>query len=112
VLTASDDGTARLWDAATSKELAVLLDHVGAVSSALFSPSETRVLIASSNMTAGLENFRTTQELVDRACQIMPRPLTPKQRKLSFLDDTPKAWPCGWNPSEAQKPPYVAKAAH
>ena len=111
VLTGSQDRTARLWEAATGKELAVLRGHVGVLYSAVFSPDGTRMLTASEDNTPRLwENFRTTQELVDRACQIMPRPLTLEQRRHFFLEDAPKAWPCGWNPSETQTPPYVPKA--
>ena len=82
------------------------------MNSAEFLPDGTRVVTASDDKTARLwRNFRTTQELVDRACLILPRPLTPKQRERFFLDDNPKAWPRGWNPSEVRKPPYAAMAA-
>ena len=52
VLTASDDGTAGLWDAATGAELAVLRGHEGGIRSAVFDASGTRVLTASEDGTA------------------------------------------------------------
>jgi Novel STAND NTPase 1/WD domain, G-beta repeat len=54
VVTASIDKTARLWDAATGKEIAVLRGHDGLVSSAAFSPDGTRVVTASTDGTARL----------------------------------------------------------
>ena len=48
VVTASDDNTARLWDAFTGTEAAVLKGHTGVVFSAAFSPDGKRVVTASS----------------------------------------------------------------
>ena len=47
VVTASEDNTARLWDAAAGKEIAVLRGHENSVWSAAFSPEWTRVVTAS-----------------------------------------------------------------
>jgi WD40 repeat protein len=44
VVTASDDKTARLWDAETGKALATLAGHKGDVRSAVFSPDGRRVV--------------------------------------------------------------------
>ncbi|SDR64179.1 WD40 repeat [Rhizobiales bacterium GAS113] len=52
VTAAAHDKTARVWDAATGKPIAVLEGHGGAVSSAAFSPDGTRILTASSDKTA------------------------------------------------------------
>jgi hypothetical protein len=56
VVTASSDNTARLWDAATGTEIAVLRGrgHEHAVLSAAFSPDGTRVVTASDDNTARL----------------------------------------------------------
>jgi hypothetical protein len=54
VVTASDDKTARLWDAASGKSLAVLSGHEGRVYSAAFSPDGRRVVTASDDKTARL----------------------------------------------------------
>ena len=52
MLTASDDGTARLWDVAGQRETVVLRGHAGRVFSAVFSSDGRRVLTASEDATA------------------------------------------------------------
>ena len=52
IVTASDDNTARVWDAATGKEIAVLSGHQRNVTSAAFSPDGARVVTASYDKTA------------------------------------------------------------
>jgi WD40 repeat protein len=52
VVTASDDTTARLWDANRGEEAAVLKGHMAPVSSAAFSPDGKRVVTASADNTA------------------------------------------------------------
>lgn len=42
IATGSSDGTARLWDSATGKEVRQLLGHTGAVYAVAFSPDGTR----------------------------------------------------------------------
>jgi predicted oxidoreductase (fatty acid repression mutant protein) len=51
IVTASEDKTARIWDAASAKEIAVLRGHVGTVLSAAFSPDGSRIFTASSDST-------------------------------------------------------------
>ncbi len=63
VVTASLDKTARLWDAATGKELARFA-HDGKVLSAAFSPDGTRVATVSEDRTARLWDVKTGKELV------------------------------------------------
>jgi WD40 repeat protein len=87
VLTASSDGTVRLWDAASGAELAVLRDHGSGRLRAVFDRSGTRVLTASDDATARIWRvFPTVAALVAHAGAIMPRELTPAQRKQFFLD--------------------------
>src|ERR1022692_423535 len=43
IVTASNDNTARVWDAQTGAELAVLKGHEGSVHSAAFSPDGRRI---------------------------------------------------------------------
>ena len=59
VITASEDGTARLWDAATGSPGLVLRGHERGVGSAAFSPNGTRVVTASLDNTARLWDAAT-----------------------------------------------------
>jgi len=52
VLTAGDDHTARLWDARTGKELALLRGHAGALLTAAFSRDGRRIVTASMDVMA------------------------------------------------------------
>src|SRR5262249_14941964 len=52
LVTASYDGTARIWDAKGGKEIAVLKGHTGFVTSAVFSGDSKRVVTASWDNTA------------------------------------------------------------
>lgn len=52
VLTASNDYTARLWDAATAKPIGLPLRHQSSVSAAAFSPDGTMVITGSADRTA------------------------------------------------------------
>jgi WD40 repeat protein len=58
-----DDNSARLWDAATGKEIAVLRGHRNAVNSVAFSPDGTRLATASLDQTARLWDGVTGQEI-------------------------------------------------
>ena len=53
VVTASEDETARLWDAASGKALVTLEGHTAGVDSAAFSPDGTRVVTASDDRPRG-----------------------------------------------------------
>jgi WD40 repeat protein len=52
VVTASDDTTARIWDASSGREMRVLRGHKDAVKAALFTPDGSRVITASADGTA------------------------------------------------------------
>ena len=58
VVTASDDRTARVWDAATGAEVLTLKGHAGAVTAASFSPDGFRILTASADNTARVWDSR------------------------------------------------------
>ena len=64
IVTASGDGTARLWDAATGQEILAVRGHEGGVSSASFSPDGARIATASDDGTARLWNATTGQEII------------------------------------------------
>ena len=61
IVTASDDKTARIWDAKTAREIAVLRGHHGVVESAAFSPDGTRVVTASWDKTARIWDAKTAR---------------------------------------------------
>jgi WD40 repeat protein len=63
MLTAAEDGTARLWDVASGQQLAVLQGHEGAVESAAFSPDGATVVTASEDRTARLWAAASGQQL-------------------------------------------------
>ena len=63
VLTASLDGTARLWTVAMENEIAVLAGHRGGLLRASFSPDGTRVVTASADNTARLWEAATGKEM-------------------------------------------------
>ena len=65
----------------------MLSGHEGGVYSAAFSPDGARIVTASDDDTARIWRvFPTTQDLVDYARSIMPRELTPEQRRSFFLE--------------------------
>lgn len=61
--TASNDGTAKVWDAATGKELLTLVGHSAQVKDVAFSPDGTRLATASSDQTAKVWDATTGKEL-------------------------------------------------
>jgi WD40 repeat protein len=61
--TASEDRTARIWDAATGNEIAVLRGHEGSVTSAAFSPDGSRIVTASGDRTARVWDAATGKEI-------------------------------------------------
>ena len=64
ILTWSDDSTARLWDAATGREVMAPLRHEGLVWGAAFNRDESRILTWSDDNTARLWDAATGQEVV------------------------------------------------
>ncbi|BAZ25279.1 WD-40 repeat-containing protein [Kalymmatonema gypsitolerans NIES-4073] len=63
MVTASDDGTARLWDAQTGQKLHVLTGHNDVVTHAAFSPNNRFIVTTSQDGTACLWNAKTGQNL-------------------------------------------------
>ena len=63
IVTASEDKTARIWDAATAKEIAVLRGHEGAVYSATFSSDGSRIVTTSWPGTARIWDAATAKEI-------------------------------------------------
>jgi len=97
VLTASYDGTARLWDAATARELVVLRGHENLVYSAVFSADGARVATASSDRTARLWDAASGKEqLVLRGHEddVVRAVLSPDGRRVltASYDRTARLW--------------------
>jgi dipeptidyl aminopeptidase/acylaminoacyl peptidase len=63
VVTASEDKTARKWEAATGKEIAKLEGHTDEVKSSSFSPDGRRVVTASRDGTARIWDAATGKEI-------------------------------------------------
>jgi WD40 repeat protein len=62
--TASFDGTAKVWDSETGKELMTLSGHTGLVFSVAFSPDDTIIATGSTDGTAKLWDASTGRELL------------------------------------------------
>ncbi|MFI4995288.1 MAG: WD40 repeat domain-containing protein [Hyphomicrobiales bacterium] len=62
-MTASRDKTARVFDAGSGRETAVLRGHEGIVQAAGFSPDGTRIVTASSDKTARIFDASTGREI-------------------------------------------------
>lgn len=65
IVTASDDNTARVWDAQTGQQLLELSGHTSAVSSSAYSPDGTRIVTASGDDTARVWDAQTGQQLLE-----------------------------------------------
>ena len=63
IVTASEDGTARLWDAATGREVLVLRRRASYLRSAAFSPDGARIVAASGDLTARIWDAATGREV-------------------------------------------------
>jgi WD40 repeat protein/energy-coupling factor transporter ATP-binding protein EcfA2 len=63
IVTATKGNTARVWDVATEKEIAVLRGHEGEVNSAVFSPDGARIVTASSDKTARVWDVVTAKQI-------------------------------------------------
>jgi hypothetical protein len=64
LVTASEDATARVWDAGTGREIAVLRGHEKRVKCAAFSPAGDRVVTASDDGTARVWDAADGRELM------------------------------------------------
>src|SRR5262249_44938688 len=63
IVTASRDNTARIWDAASAKEIAVLRGHDNYVNSAAFSPDGSRIVTASDDKTTRIWDAASGKEI-------------------------------------------------
>jgi WD40 repeat protein len=63
IVTASEDGTVRIWDAATAKVIATLRGHTARVESAAFSPDGKCIVTASMDKTARVWDVATAKQI-------------------------------------------------
>jgi WD40 repeat protein len=65
VASASEDKTAKVWDAVSGREMLTLRGHAGSVNGVVFSPDGTRLATASQNKTAKVWDAVSGQELLN-----------------------------------------------
>ena len=97
VVTASDDGTARLWDGERGPEIAVLQGHTDTVRSAAFSPDGKRVVTASIDNTARLwdgESGREIAVLKGHTGTVQSAAFSPDGKRVvtTSTDNTARLW--------------------
>ena len=114
VVTASEDRTARFWDATTGKQLAPALEHQGWVSSAAFSPDGTRVVTASADQTAQVWDAATGKPLtpaLEHRGEVWSAAFSPDGTRLitASKDMTAQVWKTGLD--ETPCPAWLALAA-
>jgi WD40 repeat protein len=97
--TASEDKTAKVWDAATGEELITLSGHANAVWDVAFSPDGTRLATASPDRTAKVWDAATGEELItlsghtNRVIGVAFSPLDGGRfLATASLDRTAKVW--------------------
>jgi len=98
VVSASDDKTARIWNAATGQPTATLTGHAAAVLAASFSPDGTRVVTASNDKTARIWNAATGQPiatLTGHTASVLAASFSPDGTRVvtASNDKTARIWP-------------------
>jgi WD40 repeat protein/ABC-type uncharacterized transport system substrate-binding protein len=97
IVTTSLDHTARIWDAATGKQIAVLEGHTRAVDSASFSPDGERIVTASADKTARIWDAATGKQIVPleghtRAVESASFSLDGRRIVTASYDGTARIW--------------------
>lgn len=97
VLTASDDGTARVWRTTTGTPISSPLDHRDRVVSAAFSPDGTRVITASGDCTARIWDAATGAPLsppLEHRQGVVSAAFSPDGTRAvtASLDGTARVW--------------------
>ncbi|MFO0957797.1 MAG: WD40 repeat domain-containing protein [Isosphaeraceae bacterium] len=97
VVTASFDGTAKVWDARSGAEILTLNGHTNAVSSASFSPDGSRVITAGGDGTARVWDARSGAEaltLNGHTAGVTSASFSPEGSRVvtASADGTAKVW--------------------
>ncbi len=97
VVTASNDQTARIWNAATGQPIVTLTGHTGAVRAAFFSPDGTRVVTTSDDKSARIWNAATGQSiaiLMGHTAQVWTGSFSPDGTRVvtAAWDKTARIW--------------------
>ena len=97
VASASWDGTAQIWDVATSREILKLIGHEKKVNTVRFSPDGTRLLTTSFDQTARIWDATSGRELIKltgHAHQVMAGEFSPDGRRIVTVgvDRTARIW--------------------
>jgi WD40 repeat protein len=92
VTASSQDRTVRLWAGESGRQIAILAGEENktnvqpALTRAEFNPDGTRIIIVSRDDSARIVRvFPTPQDLIDYARNVVPRELTPCERRRFFL---------------------------
>jgi WD40 repeat protein len=97
-VTASSDGTARIWDAASGKELQ-RLRHEGSVFAAAFGPDGTRIVTGSPDMTARIWDTVSGKELARlvHGGEVKAAAFSPDGARVvtASADNTARVWDAG-----------------
>ena len=107
-----NSGTARLWETTSGKHMATFEGHSGIVRQAIISPNGQWVLTRTGTEVQ-LWSIESAQALVDKAREIVPRCLTPRQREAFHLRGAAPRW-ChthGLWPYDGKSPPFAPGSA-
>jgi WD40 repeat protein len=92
ILTASDDGTVRLWDAHSGAALTILTGHTDIVFQAQWNADESRILTASADGTAR-QFYSHSADIITAACAGAIRNMT-MDEWVAFMQGQPYRATC------------------
>jgi WD40 repeat protein len=111
IVTASVDQTARIWNAASGKEIAILRGHDREVRSAAFSPDGSRIVTASADKTARVWDAAAAKEIAvlrghDR--ELTSAAFSPDGLRIvtASFDNTARIWDAA---TAIRTPPHIMR---